>query len=99
VAERRSGVIRVALCRRIGRLEQGRAAQRNAQGLTPAEVGRERICRRRAEMTGRPYEDVLREHIAESKAYWKDYDGDGSVVDILRYRFRRRDPVALEIQQ
>jgi hypothetical protein len=99
VAERRSGVIRVAICRRIRLLEQSHAAQRDAKGLTPAEVGRERICRRKAAVTGRPYEDLLREHIAESQAYWKDYDGDGSVVDILRYQFRRRNRVALETQQ
>ena len=85
----RFGVTRVAICRRIGILEQRRTAQRNELGLTPAEVGRERICRWRAAETGRPYEEVLREHIAKSEAFWKSYDGDGSVVDILRYRFRR----------
>jgi hypothetical protein len=82
-----------ALSKRVCKLELSCGTQRNAQELTPAEVGRERICRRRAAETGRPYEDVLREHIAKSQAYWKDYDGDGSVVDILRYRFRRRETV------
>jgi hypothetical protein len=75
--------------RRLQILEQRHAAQRNDQGLTLAEVGRERICRRRAAETGRAYEEVLREHIAESEAFWKNYDGDGSVVDRLRYHFRR----------
>ena len=78
-----------AMFRRLRILEERHAAQRNGLGLTAAEVGRERICRRRAAETGRPYEEVLREHIAKSEAFWKSYDGDGSVVDILRYRFRR----------
>ena len=75
--------------RRLLVLEERHAAQRNELGRTPAEVGRERICRWRAAETGRPYEEVLREHIAKSEAFWKSYDGDGSAVDILRYRFRR----------
>ena len=75
---------------RIRILEQRHAAQRNELGLTAAEVGRERICRRRAAETGRPYNEVLREHIAESEAFWKSYDGDGSITDILRFRFKRR---------
>ena len=79
-----------AVVRRLLILEQRDAAQRNKQGLTLAEVGRERICRRRAAETGRPYEEVLREHIAESEAFWKTYDGDGSISDILRYRVRRQ---------
>jgi hypothetical protein len=79
-----------AVVRRLLILEQRHTAQRNEQGLTPAEVGRQRICRRRAAETGRPYEEVLREHIAESEAFWKTYDGNGSISDILRYRFRRQ---------
>lgn len=78
------------LAKRLLKLEERHAAQRNEQGLTPAEVGRQRICRRRAEETGRPYEELLREHIAKSQAFWQSYDGDGSVVDILRYRLRHR---------
>ena len=75
--------------KRLLRLEESNAAQRNQQGLTPAEVFRDRICRRRADETGRPYEEVLREHEEKSRQYWKNYDGDGSAVDRLRYHFRR----------
>ncbi len=82
--------------RRLLILEQRHATQRNEQGLTLAEVGRQRICRRRAAETGRPYEEVLREHIAESEAFWKTYDGDGSISDILRFRFRRRATATLQ---
>ena len=36
------------------------------------------------------YEQVLRQEIAESQAFWADYRGDGSIVDTLRWaRFRR----------
>jgi len=82
--------------KRLTKLELRNSSQRNEQGLTLAEVGRERICRRRAEETGRPYEEVLREHIAKSEAFWKSYDGDGSTTDILRFRFRRRATTTLE---
>ena len=75
--------------KRLLRLEESNAAQRNNQGLTPAEVLRERICQRKAAETGRPYEDVLSEHEEKSRQYWKNYDGDGSGMDILRYHFRR----------
>ena len=85
-----------AVIRRLFILEERHAAQRNEQGLTPAEVGRQRICRRRAEGTGRPYEELLREHIAESETFWKSYDGNGSIADILRFRFRRRVTTTLE---
>jgi hypothetical protein len=78
-----------AIVRRLLVLEQRHVAQRNAQGLTPSEVFRQRICRRQAAETGTPYEDVLREHEEKSRQYWKNYDGDGSAVDILRYHFRR----------
>jgi len=78
-----------AVVRRLLVLEERHSAERNKLGLTPAEVGRERICRWRAAETSRPYEEVLREHIAKSDAFWKNYDGDGSVVDRLRYHFRR----------
>jgi len=85
--------------KRLLRVEESNAARRNQQGLTPAEVFRERICRRRAEETNRLYEEVLREHIAKSEAFWKTYDGDGSIVDILRYRFRRGPTPTLENQE
>ena len=76
-----------AFLKRLRRLEESNAAQRNKQGLTAAEVFRERFCRRRAKETGRPYEEVLREHMAKSEAFRKIYDGDGSTTDILRFRF------------
>jgi len=49
------------LVRRLRKLEEDRAAQRNPQGLTLVDVLRQRICRRKAEETGRPYEELFRE--------------------------------------
>ena len=85
-----------ALAKRLSRLEESHAAQRNKQGLTPVDVLRQRMCRRQAAETGRPYEQLLREHIAESESFWKGYDGDGSIRDILRFRFRHRATITLE---
>jgi len=79
-----------ALVKRLSRLEETHAAQRNHQGLTPAEVLRQRFCRREAEETGRPYEELLRESVAESKAFFESYTGDRSIAGILRSRFERR---------
>jgi hypothetical protein len=42
------------LAKRLRRLEVGHAAQRNEKRLTPADVLRQRICRRKAQETGRP---------------------------------------------
>src|SRR5258707_95516 len=39
--------------------------------------------------TGRPYEELLRERLLEEKAFWESYDGDRSLVGILRSRFHR----------
>ena len=80
--------------KRLRRLEESRSAHRNKQGLTPAEVLRHRICRRKAEETGRPYEKLLRESEMESRAFWESYTGERSLAGILRSRFQRRiDPV------
>ena len=60
------------------------------RGLTPVDVLRQRICRRQAEETGRPYEELLREMEMESQAFWETYDGDRSLAGILRNRFKLR---------
>jgi len=85
-----------ALAKRLSRLDESHAAHRNKQGLTPAEVLRQRLCRREAEETGRPYEELLRESIAESKAFFESYTGDRSIAGILRSRFERRATTTLE---
>ena len=80
-----------AVFRRLLILEERHAAQRNAQGFAPVDVHRQRICRRQAEETGRPYEDLLRESVAESRAFFESYIGDRSLAGILRsLRFQRR---------
>ena len=77
------------ISRRLRRLEERHIAQRNDHGLKP-EVLRQRICRRQAAETGRPYEELLRESEMEAKALWASYDGDRSIVGILRNRFAGR---------
>jgi len=79
-----------AISRRLRRLEESHIAQRNGHGLTPAEVLLQRICRRQAEQTGRPYEELLRESVMRDQAFWESYDGDRSLAGILRSRFQRR---------
>jgi hypothetical protein len=79
-----------AINRRLRRLEERHIAQRNEHGLNPAVVLRQRICRRMAAETGRPYEELLRESEMESQAFWASYDGDRSIVGILRSRFDRK---------
>ena len=64
---------------RLRRLEQSLTPKRNAQGETAAAVIRERRCRRLARERGVPYEQVLGEHLAEQRAFWAEYSGDGSV--------------------
>ena len=78
------------LAKRLRRLEVGHAAQRNDQGLTPADVLRHRICRRKAQETGRPYEELIRESVAESRAFFENYTGDRSIAGILRSRYQSR---------
>ena len=81
------------LAKRLVRLEVGHAAQRNDQGLTPADVLRHRICRRKAQETGRPYEELIRESVAESRAFFENYTGDRSLAGILRSRYERRSVI------
>ena len=78
------------ISRRLRKLEASHAAQRNAQGLNPADVLQQRICRHEAAETGRPYEELLRESVMKSQAFWASYDGDRSLAGILRHRFQRR---------
>ena len=80
--------------KRLRRLEEGRAAQKNGQGQTLVDVLRQRICRRKAQETGRPYEELLRENEMKARAFWETYTGDRSLAGILRSRYQRRiDPV------
>ena len=79
------------ISRRLRKLEVSHAAQRNAQGLNPADVLRQRMCRRQAEETGRPYEELLQESVMKSQAFWASYDGDRSLAGILRSRFHRME--------
>jgi hypothetical protein len=74
------------ISRRLCRLEESHAAQRNEQGLTPAEALRERLCRRVAQERGVPYEEVLRESINEHQVFMANYVGDGTIADTLRSR-------------
>src|SRR5258706_2794504 len=76
------------ISRRLRRLENSHVGQRNVHGLNPADVLRQRICRRQAEETGRPYEELLRESVMKSQAFWASYDGDRSIAGILRSRFQ-----------
>ena len=78
------------LLKRLGRLEASHAAQTTPEGLTPADVLRQRMCRRKAQETGRPYEEVLREHLAEHRAFWSGYTGPRTHADILRYARQHR---------
>ena len=78
------------LAKRLRRLEVGHAAQRNDQRLTPADVLRHRICRRKAQETGRPYAELIRESVAESRAFFENYTGDRTLAGILRSRYQSR---------
>ena len=79
-----------SISRRLRRLEESQLAQKNEHGLTPVDVLRQRICRRPAAETGRPYEELLREREKTSQSFWASYDGDRSIVGILRSRFDRK---------
>jgi hypothetical protein len=37
-----------------------------------------------------PYEELLKESVMKSQVFWAGYDGDRSLVGILRHRFQRR---------
>ena len=77
------------LAKRLLKLEVGYAARTNDQGLTPADVLRQRTCRRLAQDTGRPYEELVHESMTEEKEFWKTYDGDRSIAGVLRSRYQR----------
>ena len=79
------------LSRRLRKLEESHIAQRNDHRPNPADVLRQRLCRRQSAETGRPYEELLQESVMKSKAFWASYDGDRSLVGILRRRFQRMD--------
>ena len=80
-----------AIIRRLRKLEEHVAPKRDERDrLNPADVLRQRVCRRQAAETGRPYEELLRESVMEAKAFWASYDGERSIVDILRSRYQRR---------
>ena len=79
-----------AISKRLRKLDESHVAQRNAQGLNPADVLRQRMCRHQAAETGRPYEELLQESVMKSQAFWAGYDGDRSLAGILRHRFQRR---------
>ena len=85
--------------RRLLILEQRHAAQRNARGFAPVDVLRQRMFRRRAEETGRPYDELLRESVAESNAFFESYTGDRSLAGILRSRYQHRAMTTLENQK
>ena len=72
-----------AVIRRLTILEERHAAQRNTQGFAPVDVLRQRICQRQAVGTGRAYDELLRETVAESKAFFESYAGDRSLAGIL----------------
>ena len=74
-----------SISKRLRRLEESHLSQKNEHGLTPVDVLRQRICRRQAAETGRPYEELLREREKASQAFWASYDGDRSIAGVLRY--------------
>ena len=74
-----------SISKRLHGLEESHRAQKNEQGLTPAEVLQQRICRCQAAETGRPYEELLREKEKRAQAFWASYDGERSIAGILRY--------------
>jgi len=74
-----------SISKRLRRLEESQFAQKNELGLTPVDVLRQRICRRQAAETGRPYEELLREREKTSQSFWASYDGDRSIAGVRRY--------------
>ena len=85
--------------KRLRRLEENRAAQRNGQGQTPVDVLRHRMCRRKAQETGRPYEELVRESEMEARVFWDSYTGDRSLAGILRSRYQHRAMSTLKNQK
>src|SRR5205085_1911599 len=82
------------ISRRIRKLEARLAPSLDAQGRTLADVIRERRCRRLAQEGGVSFEEVLREHLADHRAFWADYTGGRTITDILRYRRQHRTVLA-----
>jgi hypothetical protein len=74
-----------SISKRLRSLEESHRTQKNEHGLTLVDVLRQRICRRQADETGRPYEELLREREMKAKAFWASYDGDRSIAGVLRY--------------
>jgi hypothetical protein len=79
-----------ALPRRLTKLEVRSAPDRDAQGRTPADVLRERICRRLARERGISVEEALQEHLAQHRAIWAGYTGPRTITDTLRYARQHR---------
>jgi hypothetical protein len=86
-----------ALSRRLGKLEVRLAPDRDAQGRTLADVLRERRCRRLAQERGVAFEEVLREDLAEHRAFWAGYTGAMTITDILRYGRRHRTALTHQV--
>jgi hypothetical protein len=74
-----------ALARRLAKLEVRSAPDRDAQGRTLADVLRERWRRRLAQERAVPFDEVLREDLAEHRAFWAGYTGPRTIADVLRY--------------
>jgi hypothetical protein len=74
-----------AIVGRLRRLENHRFGAQGEEGPTLADLLRERLCRQLAQERGVSFEEALREHLAEQRAFWADYAGDGTIVDILRH--------------
>jgi hypothetical protein len=89
-----------AIGRRLRRLEIRLAPQKNEQGKTPVQLILERRARFLAQERGVPHEEALREivaeHEAKSQAFWAEYNGNGSISDILRYSRRCRFEAAAD---
>jgi hypothetical protein len=66
----------------------------DAQGRTTADVLRARRCRRLAQERSVSFEEVLRDHLAEHRAFWADYVGTATIADIMRYARRNRAVLA-----
>ena len=79
-----------AISGRLRRLEVRLAPDRDAQGRTPADVLRERCCRRLAQERGLAFEEVLRDDLAEDRAFWSGYTGPRTIADVLRYGRQHR---------
>jgi hypothetical protein len=82
---------------RLAKLEVRSAPDRDPQGRTPADVLRERRCRRLAQERGVSFEEVLREDLTEHRAFWAGYTGAQTITDILRYGRRHRTALTHQV--